>query len=283
MVLNPIVENYRKLSKSEKKVGDFLMENPGFALSKNAVEIAALTHTSPATIGRFSRKIGFKNFVEARMNLIKNVDKPIESIADDMNLFVNQDDDLKRCGSKLLGQIHNVCTSAFNIMDFGQLEKAIDRLKNARTVYLAGVGTSSIVAQSLYIKLNTVGIKVQYALDSHINLTSVLVGDKRDVLIAISYSGTTTIMNKILDAARLKGIFIIAICGNIDSQFAKKANIVLQSPAMEQQARIGAVSSHYSQQFVGDLLLLGYITKAYEKTKLAVSLNNEIRNDLHKE
>jgi DNA-binding MurR/RpiR family transcriptional regulator len=215
--------------------------------------------------------------------MVKNVDKPIESIADDMNLFVNQGDDLKRCGNKLLGQIHNVCTSAMNIMDFGLLEKAVEKVKSARTIYLAGVGTSSVVAQSLYIKFNTVGLKVQYTLDAHINLTSMLVGDKNDVLIAFSYSGTTTIMNKILEAARLKGIFIIGICGNLDSKFAKTADIVLQSPAMEQQARIGAVSSLYSQQFVGDMLFLGYITKAYEKTKQAVSLNNEIRNGLHKE
>ena len=169
MVVKPIIDKYQILSKSEKKIADYFLENPNQAFGKSGEEISAITGTSPATLSRFVRKIGYKNLGDAKINLVKMLSTPQQTtIPEQMSLFVNEEDDFRKCGEKLLGQIQNVCASAQEVMDYQKLQLAVEKMKNARTIFLAGVGASNIVAQDLSIKLINIGCSVRYVLDPHV-------------------------------------------------------------------------------------------------------------------
>jgi len=141
MVVKPIIDKYQILSKSEKKIADYFLENPNQAFGKSGEEISAITGTSPATLSRFVRKIGYKNLGDAKINLVKMLSTPQQTtIPEQMSLFVNEEDDFRKCGEKLLGQIQNVCASAQEVMDYQKLQLAVEKMKNARTIFLAGVG-----------------------------------------------------------------------------------------------------------------------------------------------
>ena len=67
MVLFPIVDNYDLLTKTEKAIADYIIANPTDAFSLNASELAERTQSSPATVGRFSKKIGFDSYETGKL------------------------------------------------------------------------------------------------------------------------------------------------------------------------------------------------------------------------
>jgi RpiR family murPQ operon transcriptional repressor len=277
MVLKPIVDNYPLLSKSEKRIADFFLENTHNALLKSGDDIGRATATSAPTLTRFVKKIGYKNLSDAKVGLAKmliqpDAHMPLKISAD---LFVCEGDDYQTCGNKLFAQIHDVCKNALDGMDYEGLAQAVDKIVGARLVHIAGVGSSGIVAQSMFMKLTNIGIPVTYNIDSHINLKTMLSGDEHDVLIAFSYSGSLRETVKTVELAHSRGMFVITICGNKNSPIAPFSDVILQSPAMEQVLRVGAVSSHYSQQFVGDLLFLGIVTKTFDNTKYCIDVASQ--------
>ena len=72
------------------------------------------------------------------------------------------------------------------------MEKAINLLCEASTIYLFGVGGSSVIANDIEQKLIRIGKKVIYNNDLHIQMTFTQSMTKDDVALIISYSGTTT-------------------------------------------------------------------------------------------
>lgn len=278
MVFKSIVDNYNKLSRTEKIIADYIIENPGIALEKNAFELAEVTKTSPATVGRFSKKIGYNNFLDAKIHLIMAISTPLKEATGGMSLFVDDGDSYPKCAKKLLGQITNVCNSALEIIDYNQVEVAVNKLLKANVIMLAGIGASGISAQDLYIKLNNIALKVQYDKDPHINLKSMFSATPKDVIVIFSYSGELKLITKAAQIASERGAFVISICGNTNSSLSKYSDLLFQSPAMEQRVRVGAVSSHYSQQVISDLLFLGIVSKSFNKTKKKiVDINNVMK------
>jgi len=280
MLLKSIVDNYNKLSRTEKIIADYIIENPAIALEKNAYELAEITKTSPATVGRFSKKIGFSNFLDAKIHLIMSISTPLKDVTGGMSLFIDDGDSYSKCAKKLLGQISNVCNSVLEIIDYNQVEIAVKKMLKANVIMLAGIGASAISAQDLYIKLNNIAFKVQYDKDPHINIKSMFSATPKDVVVIFSYSGELKLITKAAQIASERGAFVISICGNINSSLSKYSDLLFQSPAMEQRVRVGAVSSHYSQQFISDLLFLGIISKSFNKTKEKIVETNKIMKEI---
>ena len=52
-----IKEEYRKLTKSEKKVADYFIENYKDAINESTRSIAVATDTSPATVSRLVKRV----------------------------------------------------------------------------------------------------------------------------------------------------------------------------------------------------------------------------------
>ncbi len=271
MVLIPILNQYSTLTKSEKVIADFIIANPIMAFSLNANELAIETKTSPATVGRFSRKLGFDSFVDAKVQMTGMISVQTARNTQSKSIFIEKNDSYKNCAKKLMTQINDVCLSAMDLMDYDGLEKAVAHLLSSENIYIAGIGASSMIAQDLYLKLVRLNRRVHYSLDYHVNLLSTMAATSDDVLILFSYSGESKVIVKSLQNAKKHGVPTIAISGSANSTLAKESDIFLRSPALEQTARIGAVSSHYSQQFVADLIFLGLLTHLYDEADEMIS------------
>ena len=65
-----IKEEYRKLTKSEKKVADYFIENYKDAINESTQSIAVATDTSPATVIRFVKTLTDFNSLSLRLRPI---------------------------------------------------------------------------------------------------------------------------------------------------------------------------------------------------------------------
>lgn len=59
-VVEMIREKYNQIFMAERKVADFVLENPERAVNANVSELANLSGVSDATVIRFCKRIGFR-------------------------------------------------------------------------------------------------------------------------------------------------------------------------------------------------------------------------------
>lgn len=272
MILVPIVEKYSTFTDTEKKIADFILNDPEQALNKNVNQMAQLSDTSPSAISRFSQKIGFESFADMKVGLAKYF-RSNQYFEKDM--IITASDTHANCVNKLLAQINDVCTSTADQIDYGVLSQVIHMIDHAECVYLMGIGSSAIAATDLQMKLLRINKRAFFLQDSEVNLLSTITITNRDVVLAFSFTGNTDIVLASVKAAKRQGAYVIAVTGSPDSPIGKCANACLRTPAIERKVRIGAVSSRYSQQYICDLIFLCLISEHYaDAEKLTLSAAN---------
>ena len=264
MILVPIVEKYSSFTSTELKIADFILNNPQEFLDKTASQLAQLTETSPAAIIRFSKKIGFDGFSDMKVGLAKFY---YNSQYFDHDMIINEKDSYKSCGTKLLAQINDVCKATEQNINYDDLAKIVHKMDKAKTIYLLGVGSSGTAAENFLQKMLRLYKKVFYISDSQINFISMVTLTEEDVVIAISYSGNTKIIEASVKAAKKQGAFVVAITGNSDSPVGQSADKCILTPSIEIKKSAGEVASCYSQQYVLDLLFLCLITEHYSEAE----------------
>ena len=278
MILTPITEKYSSLTQAEKKIADCILNDPEHALMKTASELGEISNTSSAAAIRFSRKIGFDSFSDMKIGLAKYLHSN-QIVEKDM--IVAAGDSYQVCTQKLLAQITDVASATANRIDFSAFSKAVMAIERADCIYLFGVGASAIVAMDMQQKLIRINKKTVFLQDSQIGLLSTLAITKTDVVMAFSFSGETKSVLSSIKSAAAQGAFIVAITRSDDSPVARIANVSLCTPAVERKVRIGAVSSHYSQQFICDSIFLSLISDHYLEaenlTLQAAALVEDIR------
>ena len=213
---------------TEKLIADYILQND--ILQDSAQVLGEKTNTSAAAIIRFSKKIGFKGFSDLKMNLAQSTKEEKQQEVD-------------------------------------PLEASIDLLNNASTIYLFGVGGSSVIGLDIYQKLMRIGKKVIYNSDLHVQMTFAQSMDKNDAALIISYSGSTT---GLVDVARVlhdKQIPFISITQINSNPISKLSTYSLKVPSEEKALRIGAVSSRISSFVITDLLYYGVFKKNFEEHK----------------
>ena len=127
---------------------------------------------------------------------------------------------------------------------------------------MCGVGKSGLIAAKISATLSSVGTP-SFSLSandcSHGDLGSI---SKKDVLILISYSGSTEELNNIIKYANRNKITLIGIMSKKDSILYKASNIKLFIPEVT-EAGLGIVptSSTICQLSIGDALAVATLNK----------------------
>ncbi|MER2010521.1 MAG: MurR/RpiR family transcriptional regulator, partial [Psychrobacillus sp.] len=165
-----------------------------------------------------------------------------------------------------------------------ELEKAIDLLRVANTIHFVGVGASNIIAQDAQQKFLRIN-KNSYAFpDMHLAMTLVATAEKGDVVVAISFSGETSEVARVLELAKEKGISIISITKYGNSIVSKIADIKLYTSATRESTfRSGATSSRIGQLQVVDILFMGVASLQYEETVKYLDATRDAVNFLSKD
>ena len=143
---------------------------------------------------------------------------------------------------------------------FNEAVKAITKCQSK--VILCGVGKSGLIAAKISATLSSVGTP-SFSLSasdcSHGDLGSI---SNKDVLILISYSGSTEELKNIIKYANRNRITLIGIMSKKDSILYKASNIKLLIPEVT-EAGLGIVptSSTINQLSIGDALAVSTLNK----------------------
>ena len=156
---------------------------------------------------------------------------------------------------KALKKLKNSIDNSFN--------EAVEAITKCQSkVILCGVGKSGLIAAKISATLSSVGTP-SFSLSandcSHGDLGSI---SKKDVLILISYSGSTEELKNIIKYANRNKITLIGIMSNKNSVLYKASDIKLFIPEVT-EAGLGIVptSSTISQLSIGDALAVAALNK----------------------
>ncbi|MGH4124349.1 MAG: MurR/RpiR family transcriptional regulator [Clostridium sp.] len=264
---------------SEEKIATFIMNNIDSVYRLTASELADKTDTSPASIIRFSKKVGYSGFKELKISLAE------ESLENNINKneiyqAITVNDSTSSIIEKVALESMKAIKDTVKLIDVDSIELAVEAIRNANIINLFGVGSSSLVAEDFQYKLVRLKKQANLYKDHHLQLVSASNMYENDVAIAISHSGKTRETFAALEAAKKAGAKTISITRFGENPISQIADIKLYTTEVEKHLRMGAISSRIAQLTVIDILFINLIKQDYEAVTEYVTKTGNMINDL---
>ncbi|MRS04144.1 MurR/RpiR family transcriptional regulator, partial [bacterium] len=147
---------YNDLTKSEKRIANFLRKNQDEAAFLSAAEVADKLSISEATVVRFARTMGYPSYPALRTGLQDNFRQRITH----SSRLRSRLDDLREAGDifeKLTANEIDYMTQALETIDRQELAKAVDYFKTHQRIYIFGLGPSISLVDLMEIRLRRFG------------------------------------------------------------------------------------------------------------------------------
>lgn len=246
------------MSKTEKKVADYLIHNNGYA-PMTITELSDVTGASEATIVRFSKKIGCNGYQQLKLMLAREEHHFV-------NKSIGDDDILTDIYNKVCDDVYASLVKTKEDLKNEDLSKAFEMIDNAKEISLMGVGNSYSACLDFYHKLLRLGYNANPVSDSHYQVISACRAKEGTLVICVSHSGYT---KDIIDAATIAkehGAQILSFTSDRKSPLAKKSDLVLCATSDEINYRLLGLSSRYVVLALFDTLY-SYAVIHKEKSK----------------
>lgn len=262
------------VSDSQKEVLNYIISNPNEVTHLTIRELAEKTYSSPSSIVRLCREIGFKGFTELKQEIMIDL-ATLES--NDEQKEVEKYDSITQIINKVTEINIRSLQETKSIIDETTIEKCIDLLDHSKAILCFGLGSSINVAKDAYLKFLRLNRPCIVNEDLHSQRLMAKNSTKDDVALIISYSGETEEILECLNICKENQTPTIAITRYKKSSISKNADYVLYVSATEPLFRKGAMSSRVAQLNVIDILFTGLINKQYDRSmkQLIETQNNK--------
>ncbi len=260
-----IKESLNSLSKKEKLVAEYVLQFPEEVPKKSIDELAVVCATSPSSVVRLCKKLGYAGYKDFCRLLTADI-----SANRDENIVyedVRPGDSLSSIAKSVSMSNMKAIDSSLQILDFRELEKAVNAISTAARVDFYGVGTSGLVALDAHSKFLRINKASNASADTHVQILSATTLKKGDVAVLISYSGETRDILMLADVAKKTSATIISITKHGINSLSSVADICLSTYSTENLIRSGAMSSRISQLTIIDILYTAVASKDYAKVK----------------
>ncbi len=262
---------------TEQRIAEYILQNPEKVVEGSAQELARESDTSPAAWIRFSKKLGYKGLPSLKMDLAKD-DKENDDL---YHVLIEEKDSIETMVRKVQKISRNTLEQTYKLLNTDELNAAIQYLLQASNIYLVGIGGSGVVCTDMMQKLTRLHRSVIYHEDAHVLLARIAHITPEDVLVAISYSGETNLVNAAVKYAKKNGTPVIAITQyNVRSTLAKEADVKLYMPLEEKELRLGAILSRNASLVLTDLIYYGIAKENVEQTKQDLVKTRELLHEV---
>lgn len=272
-----IKERWDDFTPSDKKIGEYIIDNPEQIINYNTLQLAEIIQTSQSAIIRFIKKIGYKGYIDFKIDVARSIEENSEFLLDEV---ISKDESIENIISKSKNKVLSTVEKTYALIDDQRIKTAVEDINKANNIYLVGVGSSGLICEDFSYKLQRSGKKVFYQVDAHTNLALVSNICKDDLLIAISYSGLTKEILIASDYAKNIGAKVISISKALNSALVNNTDELLLIPEIEREMRYGAISSRLSSQIITDILYYGYVAANTEKVNENMRTSKLLTNKL---
>ncbi|PLR94694.1 MurR/RpiR family transcriptional regulator [Bacillus sp. T33-2] len=259
-----MIENMlEQLPASERKIGQYILENPHVVVNSTVSALGAESKTSGSAVIRLCKSLGLKGFQDLKVRIAGDLVKPAEKGYRDIEPAEPIYSIVQKTTSNSIQSLQD----SAEIINYEELERAVKALLAAENVHLFGIGASHLIAMDAQQKLLRINRRATAFPDTHLVASLIANAGPNDIAFGISFSGETPEVVKLLSLAKKKGMKTISLTKYGQSTVASLADISLYtSYSAEAPFRSAATSSRLAQLFIIDILFLSMATEQYGET-----------------
>jgi DNA-binding MurR/RpiR family transcriptional regulator len=240
------------LPSAERKVAQYILQNPERAPHRSVHEFAKAGGVSVASVSRFVRKLGFTNFKEFKLDLARETISAVQSL---FQAITPDDSDEKIARKVFLGDIKSL-EDTLQMLSFADLSAVAKAICGCRRLILFGVGGSGYVAHDAALRFSYLDFQAEAYVDGSQILLQALRVKPTDVVIGISHSGRSAMTVEGTSIAQEMGALTVGISNYLRSPLREASTTFFCTSFPENRVKVAAISSKVAQLCILDALYL---------------------------
>ena len=178
---------------------------------------------------------------------------------------VSEDDDTEAIAHKVFNITIQSLQETLQVLDFGEMERAYQALKNAKKVLVIALSVSRTSAMIAADKFTFAGLEATAETDVHFQVMRASLLRPGDVLFAFSRSGDTRDIIEATQLAKKAGATIIGVTNNPRSYFGKLVDIKLVVKSKETRFRNDLLATRIEHLTLVDALFTALASRQPER------------------
>lgn len=211
-----------ELTRAEQKILDYINTNTDAFLFSSIGQLAQQLELSDATVSRFARHVGCRDFKALKALVMEQASGPAVKMAGTL-----QQEESFSPQSWLTRQQEYLEKTA-QLLSTQEFKTAVEAICSARTVFLHGKNASAALAQLLHFRLRRVGVRVSLLPSGGAELLEGLIqAGPEDLVVLFSFSKLSREGRILLEQSRVFGYHTLALVGRTCLPAEERAEISL--------------------------------------------------------
>lgn len=254
-------------SNSETIIIDYILEKNELIKNYSIKTIAKETYTSPSTMIRISKKLGFSGWNEFKEAFIEETEYLKRHFTDiDANIPFTDKDTIMKIASKIVNLHQESVMDTLSLIQHDNLQRAVQILKRSRNIHVFAIANLNYAGEEFVFKLNRIH-KNAYINPTQDNMfQNALMATQDECAVCISYSGETPTLLKTAHFLKRNQVPIIAITSLGTNSLSTIADVTLNITTREKSfSKIANFSSLASINIILDILYSCLFSLNYQK------------------
>jgi DNA-binding MurR/RpiR family transcriptional regulator len=228
MYRDKIRENYDRLSRSYRKVADFILSNYYEVSFMTAAQLAVAVHVDTTTVVRFSQRLGYDGYPALLADIRAQVRSEIYAAYEPPPLT---SDDSAGAFKERIERERNNLSQILVQSPPAHLRNMVQMLTQAREILLIAEGYADAVAVMTAEQLRHRGIRASAVAQDLVKRAATLISLEPDtVVVGISATPYGDDVARALTFARAKGCRTLGVVGSLASPVNRVSDLVLYAP-----------------------------------------------------
>ena len=256
-LVTKIGKQVNQMTKSQKKVANYLLFNMDKLLFFTADELAKAANVSTATVVRFARELDFEGYTDmqkaARLRFHDREEEP-----EDLPQSSPEEDSSEYLLEKSFRQDIQNLKRTFQDLSREDLERACTLLKTSRRVYLVGMRISRSMATYAYINWGMLRKGVHLIHNEGLDYAEELIEiNSEDLIVAFWAPRYNRATYQMLSHAKRQKASVLLITN-------REFNLTMEEGDFDVSLRCCMENSSYQSSFVAPVTLVNYLTRQLE-------------------
>lgn len=255
-----IQSTYNQLTRAERKVADYVLQNKNKVLYMSITDLADACKVGDTSVYRFCRTLGLDGYQQFKMKLSISLSE--HELSEE-----GKKEKEESTASRIMESHINAIRESYLLLEQKKLERLVEMIEESDRVYFFGIGDSLLTAEEARNKFLRITSKVSCLTDPHMQSMAASMATERDLIVIISYSGSTKDNIHVAKIAKRAGAKIASITHYKKSPLTAYSDVTLLCGAEEAPLEGGSMSAKMGQLYLIDLLYQEYYAKNYEKSR----------------
>lgn len=257
LFLEAIKYRMPQMTKSFKRIAQYVLEHRGEVINQNISEISEATSTSDATVIRFCRSLGCEGYQDFKIKLAQSASSDLDAYSSSLSEHSSS--------AAIIQKVFSTGTVALQetlqTLDWKKLDEAAEKLAAAKSITIICSGNSLTVGRDLQTKLLKIGLNCFLTPDIDLQLMRIAALGEGDLVFCISHTGSTRTVHDLAKRAKEKGASILLLCAQAKTPIGRLADLVITVCAKESFFSSESSSARLAELSVCDSIFTIIVSK----------------------